>query len=91
MTMLLAMLAEQERASRAHPSRPVPGQPFGIHVTTVDGATWEAWLNTENEDFDGIVLATGPTREVVEAKAVEVLQAIMLAIVEPVKELSGGA
>lgn len=85
----LSVKDDEAQMSERFQSRPVPGTGCRIHTFGENGE-WEVWLNMD-ADFDGQVIGQGPTREVAEANAVEALQAIMLAIVEPVKELDGGA
>lgn len=86
----LSIQDQNDRLSVKFPSYAVPGKPYRIH-TYGEGGAWSVWLNTEAGDFDGLIIGQGQTRAEAEAAAVSSLQAIMLAIVEPVEEIDDGA
>lgn len=49
----------QEQASTDYPSILVDGH--RLHICLTD-RRWEVWINTDERDFDGLCIASAPTR-----------------------------
>lgn len=77
MTMIQDRL---DKASVEQPAIIVPGH--RIHVYE-DNACWYVWLNTEVQDFDGLCLGTGSTRNDAIEDAVAALEGIIEALQRP--------
>lgn len=68
----LSIRENEDRASKQYPSIPVEG--CALHVFGLEGG-WQVWLNTEVQDFDGLCIGTGTSRNGAIAEARKVLEA----------------
>jgi hypothetical protein len=59
------------------------GKGHRLHVCEVEEQDWEVWLNTEVQDFDGLCIAAGKTRQEAVTAAVEVLELALDALQQP--------
>ncbi len=54
-----------------------------LHTFQEADGHWAVWLNTEVDDFDGLCIATGETREAVTAQAIRVLESALEELRKP--------
>jgi hypothetical protein len=55
-----------------------------LHVAMIDGE-WEVWLNTDIQNFDGLCIGAGKSRDAAVTDAVAVLEAATDALQNPPK------
>ena len=63
-------------------------QGYKLQIGTEDcfGSDWTVWLNTEVDDYDGICIGAGDSRDAAVADAVKVLKAAVEALQAPPRE-----
>lgn len=83
-------LSPEEKAERAERRKALPSNRFpsvtiaGHRVHVFDaGDGWECWLNTESQDFDGLCIGGGSSRDEAVGDAVASLEAVVAFLQRP--------
>lgn len=78
-----------DRATLKYPAIVIEGHL--VHVCAWEPGDWQVWVNTEAEEFDGLCVGSGDTRERALTQAVHALEAIVEYLQGPPPEVTDGA